>query len=110
MNATIATTELQRLMKGTFFRVPTKSAVLTLTAIEGRLILCSGTGGASTAAAVTSPGEVTVSAKTFRKVLDTYEGTASVVLTASAAGLCINSFKMPISSWNPAPLVPDGFV
>ena len=109
MKLTISAAEIERLMKGVFGRASTKKAVLKITAIDGKLILQSGNGGAATLAAVTSAGEVTLPAKSFSQVLDTYSPTDRLEIEGSAAGLRLNSLKMPISSWNASPTTPDGF-
>lgn len=60
-------------------------------------------------ATIEREGQVSLPAKTFRKVLDTYAGVAELQIDGSAEGLKINAFKMPVLSWNPTPTQPAGF-
>lgn len=107
MKLTIATPELETLMKRVFPRMPPKNDPLTITAVGGKLILQSKNAGSACSAKVTAQGEVKLPAKTFRQVLDTFAGAPELNIEASSAGLCLNLFKMPVSSFNPAPAVPS---
>ncbi len=109
MKLTIKTTDVETTLKAVFPRMPTKKAVLTITAIDGKLIMESDNNGGAVEAAVEREGQVSIPAKTFRKVLDTYAGVAELQIDGSAEGLKINAFKMPVASWNPTPARPPGF-
>lgn len=107
MKLTIATTEVETLMKRVFTRMPPKKDMLTITAVDGKLILQSKSVGSVCAANIIAQGEVKLPAKTFRQVLDTFSGAPELNIEASSAGLSLNLFKMPVSSFNPAPSVPS---
>jgi len=99
----LSATGLEKLLKQIFPRVPAKNAMLCLTAMNGKLRLRSGANEAEGPADTKGQGQVTLPAKTFRKVLDTDRGTPILELEASNAGLKLNAFKMPVSSWNASP-------
>ena len=109
MKITIKTKDVEAALKAVFARVPGKKAVLTITAIDGRLLLESANNAGAMSVTVEQAGQVTLPAKTFRKVLDTYAGAPELRLEADASGLRINAFKMPVTSWNPTPALPSGF-
>ena len=107
MKLTILTTEVETVMKTVFPRMPPKKDLLTITAVGGKLIFQSKTAGSACAANIITQGEVILPAKTFRQVLDTFAGAPELDIEASNNGLCLNLFKMPVSSFNPTPSVPS---
>ena len=109
MKLRLKTTDVESTLKAVFARMPTKKAVLTITAIDGKFILESGNNSGAVEVAIEREGQVSLPAKTFRKVLDTYTGGAELQIDGSAEGLKINAFKMPVASWNPTPARPPGF-
>ena len=109
MRLAIPYSDLENLIKGVFPRVPPMKAVLRITAVQDKVILQSGGSAAGLVTSVTRPGEVTLPAKTFRQIIATFAGEPVVELEAIESGLRINSFTMPVLSFNPAPELPDGF-
>ena len=87
--------------------MPPKKDQLTITAVHGKLILQSKNAGSACAANIITEGEVILPAKTFRQVLDTFAGAPELDIEASSKGLNLNLFKMPVSSFNPAPSFPS---
>ncbi len=108
MKLTIRRTELEKLMKGTFGRVPRAGQILTITVANGQIFFDSSDGGAGTLVEVQRRGEVQVPALGFRRVLDTFKGTPTPEIEGSADGLRLNSFRMPVSAWNPDAVLPEG--
>ena len=75
MNFTIAPTQLESMIKAACSARTKKKANLTLTAVKNRVsVECNGVVAVSDAM-VRVQGAVTLHAKSFRKVLDTYKGT-----------------------------------
>jgi DNA polymerase III sliding clamp (beta) subunit (PCNA family) len=109
MRLTIPTTDLEAALKAVFLRRPSKKAMLSLTAIDGMLILESDNNAGAARVPVEQSGQVILPAKTFRDVLDTYKGVPELRVEADAGGLRINAFKISVSSWNPSPTRPAGF-
>lgn len=107
MKITIPTTEMAKLMQGLFARVPAKKAILKISAADGKLVLqCAGS-VAGTSVKMVSPGEVTLAAKPFYQVLATFKSDPTIDLQGSPGVLRINSFTMPVSSFNAAPTLPS---
>jgi DNA polymerase III sliding clamp (beta) subunit (PCNA family) len=103
MNLTIAPTQLESLTKAACSGRPKKKDNLTLTAINNRLsVECNGVVAVSDAT-VRVQGAVTLHAKSFRKVLDTFKGTPLLEIEASVDGLRIQNFRMGVVSYNPQP-------
>ncbi|MDI1315602.1 hypothetical protein [Prosthecobacter sp.] len=96
----VLTTVLAGLIRKVYPAVPGKKETLKITAAHGQVAFQSSRGVARCEAEVLGAGEWTVPARTFRQVLDTFQGTASVSLEADANGMRLNSFKMPVSYWN----------
>ena len=109
MKLTISDVELAKMAKAVFTRAPNKKANVTLTAVEGSLILRSALGGTMQGAIITAAGEVVVPAQAFVKVVESFRGTGFIEINAGADGLRLNSFKMPVLSWNPVPMMPEEF-
>lgn len=109
MKLTVPTIGLEAALKAVFRRMPTKKAMLSLTAIDGMLILEWEDNAGVALVPVEQIGQVTLSAKTFRKILDTYKGVPELRVEADAGGLSINAFKISVASWNPSPVRPAGF-
>ena len=106
MKFTIAPLALENLIKAACSARSRKADNLTITALGNRVLVeCKGTGAASDAA-VSVEGAVTVHAKSFRQVLDTYKGTGSLEFEASAEGLRIQNFRMGIVSYDAKPKSP----
>ena len=99
MNLTIETTELEKLLKSVFPRVPPKKAVLRLTASDGSLVLQSGDVSAGTSLVqIAREGDVSLPAKTFRQIVATYKGTPSLEIEGGYGELRLNSLRIPVSS------------
>ena len=109
MKFKISPAELQPILKRAFLKAPTKKTLMTITAFEGKVYCETQNAGSSGPAEVTAPGQVVLPAKAFRLVIDTYKTVPSIEIEGSAAGLRINSFKMPLTSWSPAAKVPAAF-
>ena len=106
MKFTIAPSAFENLIKAACSARSRKADNLTITALGNRVLVeCKGTGAASDAA-VSVEGAVTVHAKSFRKVLDTYKGTESLEFEGSPAGLRIKNFRMGIVSYDAKPKPP----
>ncbi len=103
VGVTISTSVLAGLIRKVFPAIPPKKEMLKITAGDGQMIFQSTRGIASCGAFVEGAGEWSVPARTFRQVLDSFQGTPMVTLEADATGLRLNSFKMPVSHWNPTP-------
>lgn len=109
MKFKISPAELQPILKRSFLKAPGKMSLLTITAFEGKVYCESLNAGSSGPAEVSAPGQAVVPAKAFRQLIDTYKTVAVIEIEGSAAGLRINSFKMPLTSWSPATKVPAAF-
>ncbi len=109
MKLTISSIELAKMVKAVFSRAPNKKAKVTLTAAEGRFILRSAAGGTMNGAIITAAGEVVVPAQAFCGVVESFRGTDFIEISAGSDGLRLNSFKMPVVSWNPSPVMPEEF-
>ena len=109
MKLTIKPSQVEIALKAVFPRMPTKKAVLTITAIDGNLILGSASNRGAVETVIERPGQLQVPAQTFRKVLDTFAGVPELQIEGSANGLKINTFKMPVTAWNENPTRPPGF-
>ncbi len=108
MRFTLATNEFISLLKRAIPHPPSKKTALKLTALNGRLYLLCGHDSANMELAIASHGEVTVSAKTFRQVLASYQGTPTIEFEASKDGLRLNAFRMSVSNWSGSPQRPTG--
>ena len=106
MKFTIAPAQLESLIKAASSARTKKKDNLTLTALNNRLsVECNGVVAASDAT-VSVNGAVTVHAKSFRKVLDTFKGTPLLEFEGSAEGLRIQNFRMGIVSYDSNPKQP----
>ncbi len=103
VGVTVPASMLGELIRKVFPAVPPQKEMLKITAGDGQITFQSTRGTASCGAFVVGAGEWSVPARTFRQVLDSFKGTPSVTLEADATGLKLNSFKMPVSHWNPPP-------
>jgi hypothetical protein len=109
MQFTIALADLESLLKGAGISRPKKSDVFTLSACAARVFIESKGGVAGIEALVLSDGAVTLPSQKFGDVLKTYKGTRFLNVEASADGLQIQTFRMPILSYNPRPTPPADF-
>jgi hypothetical protein len=109
MQFTIALADLESLLKGAGISRPKKSDVFTLSACAARVFVESKGGVAGIEALVLSDGAVTLPSQKFGDVLKTYKGTRFLNFEGSAAGLQIQTFRMPILSYNPRPTPPADF-
>lgn len=109
MRFKIIPAELLLLMKPVFLKAPRKTTSLTITAIEGQVYLETPDSGAFGPAEVLTSGQVVLPAKSFRQIVETYKSAPMIEIEGSSAGLRINSFKMPLTAWNPKAQVPDSF-
>ena len=106
MKFTIAPLQLESLIKAACSARTKKKDNLTITALKNRLsVECNGVAAASDAN-VSVKGAVTVPAKSFRKVLDTFKGTPLLEFEGSAEGLRIQNFRMGIVSYDSNPKQP----
>ena len=103
MKFTIAPIQLESLIKAACSARAKKKDNLTITAQQNRLLVeCNGVIAASDAI-VSANGAVTVHAKSFRKVLDTFKGTPLLEIEGDAQGLRIQNFRMGIISYDSKP-------
>jgi hypothetical protein len=108
MKFTIGLADLERLLK-TMAPRPKSTDTFTLSACAARVFVeCEGDVG-GTEALVFEDGAVRLPVKSFRKVLETYRGRQSLTLEASADGLCIDSFSMRVTHYQPHPRPPANF-
>ena len=105
MKFTIALADLENLVKTAAPR-PRKTDALTLSACAGRIFVESKGEIAGREALAETDGAVTVPAKQFRQVLETYQGTQTITLEGGPDGLRIGTFRMPVGRYNPAPTPP----
>lgn len=108
MKFTIALADLESLVKTAAPR-PRKTDTLKMSACAGRIFVESKGEIAGREALVEKDGAVTVPAKQFRQVLETYKGTQSLTLEGGPDGLRIGTFRMPIGRYDPAPKPPGNF-
>lgn len=109
MKLTISAVQLHQMVKAVFPRVPQKKALVTVTLVDGSLILQTKDAGTVLGVISTANGEVIVSAKAFCGVVGTFQGTDFIEIEGSSDGLKFNAFKMPVLAWNPAPTMPKEF-
>ena len=109
MKFKISPAELHPLLKRAFQKAPGKKTPITITALDGKVYCESSDAATFGLAEVIVPGQVILPAKAFRQIIETYKSVAFIEFEGSAAGLRINSFKMPITSWNPVSKVPACF-
>src|SRR4051812_41938413 len=101
MKFTIAVSDLESLLKGAGISRPKKTDVFTLSACAARVFVESKDGIAGIEALVLSDGAVTLPSQKFSALLKTYKGTRFLSFEGSAAGLQIQTFRMPVLSYSP---------
>jgi len=111
MKFTIGRRALQTVLKavasrpGEADKISEEDAV-TLSACAGRVFVkCKGD-VAGIEALVFEDGAVTFPAKKFRTLLNTYKGTRSLTFEANADSLRVQTFWMPVLSYDPHPKPP----
>ena len=109
MKFTIALADLESLVKGAAISRPKKTDVFTLSACAARVFVESKGGVAGIEALVLSDGAVTLPAQKFGALLKTYKGTRFLNFDGNADGLQIQTFRMPVLSYNPHPKAPADF-
>ena len=109
MKFTIARLDLENLVKAASPARARKSDTITLTAFGSRVFVDNRGVVAAMDVAVMADGAVTLPAKAFRKVLDTYKGTRLLEFEASAEGLRIQTFRMSALSFDSKPKPPADF-
>jgi DNA polymerase III sliding clamp (beta) subunit (PCNA family) len=106
MKFTIAPKQLESLIKAACSARAKKKDNLTITALQNRLsVECNGI-VATSDANVTDKGAVTVHAKSFRKVLATFQGAPLLEFEGNAEGLRMQNFRMGIVSYEAKPRMP----
>lgn len=109
MKFTIAIADLESLLKGAGISRPKKTDVFTLSACAARVFIETKDGVAGIEALVLSDGAVTLPAYNFRALLRTYKGTRFLNFEGNVDGLQIQTFRMPVLSYNPRPKPPADF-
>lgn len=109
MKFTIATADIESLLRGAGVSRPRKTDTLKLSACAARVFVESKDGVAGIEALVLADGAVTLPAKSFSSILKTYKGTKFLNFDGSSDGLQINAFRMPILAYDPAPTPPADF-
>lgn len=109
MKFTIALTDLETLLRGAGVSRPKKTDTLKLSACAERVFIETKDGVAGIEALVLADGAVTLPTKSFAAVLKTYKGTKFLNFDGSSDGLQINTFRMPVLSYDPAPTPPADF-
>ena len=101
MKFTITPPQMESLVKAACSARAKKKDQLTITAFDNRLSVgCNGV-TANSEVEVSMNGSVTVHAKSFRKVLDTFNGASSLEFEGNAEGLRIQNFPMGVISYDP---------
>lgn len=109
MKFTIALTDLETLLRGAGVSRPKRTDALKLSACAARVFIETKDGVAGIEALVLADGAVTLPTKSFAAVLKTYKGTKFLNCEGNSASLQINTFRMPVLSYDPAPIPPADF-
>lgn len=109
MKFTIALADLESLLKGAGISRPRKTDVFTLSACVARVFVDSKNGIAGIEALVLSDGAVSLPSQKFSALLKTYKGTKFLNCEGSVDGLQIQTFRIPVLSYNPHPTPPAEF-
>jgi len=80
-----------------------------LFACAARVFVQTSDGTAGIESLVFADGGVKLAIKTFREVLKTYKGTLFLTMEASANGMRIQNFAMPVLGYDPRPVAPAEF-
>ncbi|PYJ94868.1 MAG: hypothetical protein DME62_02585 [Verrucomicrobia bacterium] len=111
MKLTIGRRALQKLLKAVASRPGEADRIneedtVTLWACAGRVFVECKDDNAGIEALVFENGAVTFPAKKFRTLLNTYKGTRSLTFEANADSLRVQTFWMPVLSYDPHPKPP----
>jgi hypothetical protein len=109
MKFTVALNDFEALLRGAGVSRPKKTDTLKLSACAARVFIETKDGVAGIEALVLADGAVTLPTKSFAAVLKTYKGTKFLNFDASVDALQINSFRMPVLSYDRAPTPPADF-
>ena len=106
---TIALADLETLLRGAGVSRPKKTDTLKLSACAARAFVETKDGVAGIEALVLADGAVILPTKNFAAVLKTYKGTKFLNFDGSSGGLQINTFRMPVLSYDLSPTPPADF-
>ncbi len=109
MKFTIARAELESLLKAAGITRPKTPDKFKLSACAARVFVELKGDVAGLESLVLSDGAVTVPAKKFIALLQTYKGTRHLTFEGGPSGLKVQNFTMPILAWNPRPSPPASF-
>ena len=109
MKFLIAFPDLQALLKNAGMSRPKKTETFILSACASRVFVEFRGVVAGIEMLVLSDGAVELPAHNFPALIKTYKGTRFLNFVGSANGLKIQSFTMPVISWNPRPRPPADF-